>query len=146
MKDENAATMPCGPRLSNDCPHAPSASNSTTRPPMCDCCAICSCRGRSFRGARRGRKDQDNDLQMPLELVVGHYARRWRVENGIAEAAKFFHNMARNHSSRGFPYRPRCDRGLDFALAAMIQPPLRNPRLPMATAWTTEPFRPPQLG
>jgi hypothetical protein len=32
-----------------------------------------------------------NDMQMPLELVVGHYARRWRVENGIAEAVKFFH-------------------------------------------------------
>ena len=32
-----------------------------------------------------------NDRQMPLELVVGHYARRWRVENGIAEAVKFFH-------------------------------------------------------
>ena len=28
---------------------------------------------------------------MPLELMVGNYARRWRVENGIAEAVKFFH-------------------------------------------------------
>jgi hypothetical protein len=27
---------------------------------------------------------------MPLALLVGHYARRWRVENGIAEAVKFF--------------------------------------------------------
>jgi hypothetical protein len=26
-----------------------------------------------------------------LELVVGHYSRRWRVENGLAEAVKFFH-------------------------------------------------------
>ena len=26
-----------------------------------------------------------------LELLVGHYARRWRVENVIAEAVKFFH-------------------------------------------------------
>lgn len=32
-----------------------------------------------------------NDMEMPLELIVGHYARRWRVENGIAEAVKFFH-------------------------------------------------------
>ena len=32
-----------------------------------------------------------NDFDMPLELLVGHYARRWRVENGIAEAVKFFH-------------------------------------------------------
>ncbi len=28
---------------------------------------------------------------MPVELVVSNYARRWRVENGIAEAVKFFH-------------------------------------------------------
>jgi hypothetical protein len=28
---------------------------------------------------------------MPLALLVGHYARRWRVENGIAEVVKFFH-------------------------------------------------------
>ena len=26
-----------------------------------------------------------------MELIVGNYARRWRVENGIAEAVKFFH-------------------------------------------------------
>lgn len=32
-----------------------------------------------------------NDLEAPVEQVVGHYARRWRVENGIAEAVKFFH-------------------------------------------------------
>jgi transposase len=32
-----------------------------------------------------------NDLAAPVELLVGHYARRWRVENGIAEAVKFFH-------------------------------------------------------
>jgi len=32
-----------------------------------------------------------NDFEMPVELVVGNYARRWRVENGIAEAIKFFH-------------------------------------------------------
>jgi hypothetical protein len=32
-----------------------------------------------------------NDLEMPVELAVGNYARRWRVENGIAEAVKFFH-------------------------------------------------------
>lgn len=32
-----------------------------------------------------------NDFDMPLDLLVGHYARRWRVENGIAEAVKFFH-------------------------------------------------------
>lgn len=32
-----------------------------------------------------------NDFQAPVELVVGNYARRWRVENGIAEAVKFFH-------------------------------------------------------
>ena len=32
-----------------------------------------------------------NDFEMPTELVVGNYARRWRVENGIAEAVKFFH-------------------------------------------------------
>ncbi len=31
-----------------------------------------------------------NDLEAPVEQVVGHYARRWRVENGIAEAVKFF--------------------------------------------------------
>jgi len=32
-----------------------------------------------------------NDFDMPVEMVVGNYARRWRVENGIAEAVKFFH-------------------------------------------------------
>lgn len=32
-----------------------------------------------------------NDLRAPVESVVGDYARRWRVENGIAEAVKFFH-------------------------------------------------------
>jgi len=32
-----------------------------------------------------------NDVQMSADLAVGHYARRWRVENGIAEAVKFFH-------------------------------------------------------
>ena len=32
-----------------------------------------------------------NDFEAPVELIVGHYARRWRVENGIAEAVNFFH-------------------------------------------------------
>jgi hypothetical protein len=32
-----------------------------------------------------------NDFDSPVELVVGNYSRRWRVENGIAEAVKFFH-------------------------------------------------------
>lgn len=32
-----------------------------------------------------------NDLGISLEVLVGTYARRWRVENGIAEAVKFFH-------------------------------------------------------
>ena len=32
-----------------------------------------------------------NDFESPIELIVGNYARRWRVENGIAEAVKFFH-------------------------------------------------------
>ena len=32
-----------------------------------------------------------NDFEMPAELLVGNYARRWRVENGIAAAVKFFH-------------------------------------------------------
>ena len=32
-----------------------------------------------------------NDFDSPIELLVGNYARRWRVENGIAEAVKFFH-------------------------------------------------------
>jgi len=31
-----------------------------------------------------------NDLEMTLEIIVGDYARRWRVEDGIAEAVKFF--------------------------------------------------------
>lgn len=32
-----------------------------------------------------------NDHERPVELLVGNYARRWRVENGIAEAVNFFH-------------------------------------------------------
>ncbi len=32
-----------------------------------------------------------NDTQAPVEMLVGNYARRWRVENVIAEAVKFFH-------------------------------------------------------
>ena len=32
-----------------------------------------------------------NDFHAPLELLVGNYARRWRVENVISEAVKFFH-------------------------------------------------------
>jgi hypothetical protein len=32
-----------------------------------------------------------NDFKTPLDLLVGTYARRWRVENGIGEAVKFFH-------------------------------------------------------
>lgn len=32
-----------------------------------------------------------NDFDIAVDLLVGHYARRWRVENGIAEAVKFFH-------------------------------------------------------
>ncbi|MFH1725340.1 MAG: transposase [Elusimicrobiota bacterium] len=32
-----------------------------------------------------------NDFDAPVESIVGDYARRWRVENGIAEAVKFFH-------------------------------------------------------
>jgi hypothetical protein len=31
-----------------------------------------------------------NDFETPVDLLVGNYARRWRVENGIAEAVKFF--------------------------------------------------------
>jgi len=31
-----------------------------------------------------------NDTELPVELLVGHYARRWRVENCIAEAVSFF--------------------------------------------------------
>jgi transposase len=30
-----------------------------------------------------------NDFDLDLDLIVGNYARRWRVENGIAEAVKF---------------------------------------------------------
>jgi hypothetical protein len=32
-----------------------------------------------------------NDFDAPVESLVGDYARRWRIENGIAEAVKFFH-------------------------------------------------------
>jgi transposase len=32
-----------------------------------------------------------NDFHVSIESLVGNYARRWRVENGIAEAVKFFH-------------------------------------------------------
>jgi hypothetical protein len=32
-----------------------------------------------------------NDFESPVELLVGNYSRRWRVENGISEAVKFFH-------------------------------------------------------
>jgi hypothetical protein len=39
-----------------------------------------------------------NDLELPLELLVGNYARRWRVETGIAEAVKFFHLNALSSS------------------------------------------------
>jgi transposase len=31
-----------------------------------------------------------NDFESPVELLVSNYARRWRVENVIAEAVKFF--------------------------------------------------------
>jgi hypothetical protein len=31
-----------------------------------------------------------NDLTTPIELLVGNYSRRWRVENVISEAVKFF--------------------------------------------------------
>ena len=31
-----------------------------------------------------------NDFDAPLELLVGNYARRWRVENVISEAVTFF--------------------------------------------------------
>jgi transposase len=31
-----------------------------------------------------------NDTELPVELLVGNYARRWRVENSIAEAVCFF--------------------------------------------------------
>jgi hypothetical protein len=32
-----------------------------------------------------------NDLRSPVEVIIGRYARRWNVENVIAEAVKFFH-------------------------------------------------------
>ncbi len=32
-----------------------------------------------------------NDFDSPADVIVGTYARRWHVENGIAEAVKFFH-------------------------------------------------------
>ena len=32
-----------------------------------------------------------NDYDQEVECLVGDYTRRWRVENGIAEAVKFFH-------------------------------------------------------
>jgi hypothetical protein len=32
-----------------------------------------------------------NDFKAEPDVIVGTYARRWRVENGIAEAVKFFH-------------------------------------------------------
>lgn len=32
-----------------------------------------------------------NDLRSPVEVIIGRYARRWNVENAIAEAVKFFH-------------------------------------------------------
>jgi hypothetical protein len=31
-----------------------------------------------------------NDFESPVELLVSNYSRRWRVENVIAEAVKFF--------------------------------------------------------
>jgi hypothetical protein len=39
-----------------------------------------------------------NDFKIPLDLLVGTYARRWRVENGIGEAVKFFHLNALSSS------------------------------------------------
>lgn len=32
-----------------------------------------------------------NDLRSEIEVLIGRYARRWNVENTIAEAVKFFH-------------------------------------------------------
>jgi hypothetical protein len=32
-----------------------------------------------------------NDFESPAETIVADYSCRWRVENGIAEAVKFFH-------------------------------------------------------
>jgi len=40
-----------------------------------------------------------NDFAAPTELLVGNYARRWRVENVIAEAVKFF-----NLNALSFPF------------------------------------------
>ena len=31
-----------------------------------------------------------NDFDSPVELIAGNYSRRWRVENAISEAVKFF--------------------------------------------------------
>jgi hypothetical protein len=31
-----------------------------------------------------------NDFLTPADLLVGNYSRRWRVENAISEAVKFF--------------------------------------------------------
>ncbi len=31
-----------------------------------------------------------NDFDSPVELIVGNYSRRWRVENAISEAVRFF--------------------------------------------------------
>ena len=31
-----------------------------------------------------------NDFDSPIELIAGNYSRRWRVENAISEAVKFF--------------------------------------------------------
>lgn len=31
-----------------------------------------------------------NDPDAPVEMIVGNYSRRWRVENGISEGVKFF--------------------------------------------------------
>lgn len=39
-----------------------------------------------------------NDFDTPVELLVGNYARRWRVENVISEAVKFFNLNALSSS------------------------------------------------
>jgi hypothetical protein len=39
-----------------------------------------------------------NDFETPPDLLLSDYARRWRVENGIAEAVKFFHLNALSSS------------------------------------------------
>lgn len=39
-----------------------------------------------------------NDFDSPTAVLVGEYARRWRVENGIAEAVKFFNLNALSSS------------------------------------------------